>query len=78
MSFRGKRELLMQVAPRYSSYTHPRASTRPGLVTKEDETRMAGARWDKHPAIGPREPASRWLEMQANLRLAPNTIDAHH
>jgi integrase/recombinase XerD len=47
------------------------------LVTKEDRKRMTGVRWDKYPAIEPREPAGRWLEMQANLGLAPNTIDAY-
>jgi integrase/recombinase XerD len=38
---------------------------------------MAGVRWDKYPAIEPRKPIGRWLEMQANLGLAPNTIDAY-
>ena len=38
---------------------------------------MTGVRWEKYPSVGRRERAGEWLEMQANLGLAPNTIDAY-
>jgi integrase/recombinase XerD len=38
---------------------------------------MTGVRWDKYPAVLPSNWAGRWLEMQGNLGLAPNTIDAY-
>ena len=34
-------------------------------------------RWEKYPAVVPADRAGRWLEMQANLGLAPNTINAY-
>jgi Phage integrase, N-terminal SAM-like domain len=34
-------------------------------------------RWEKYPAIVPADRAGRWLDMQANLGLAPNTMDAY-
>ena len=38
---------------------------------------MTGVRWDKYPAVVPSNWAGPWLEMQGNLGLAPNTIDAY-
>jgi site-specific recombinase XerD len=38
---------------------------------------MAVVQWEKYPAVEPRSRPGRWLEMQANLGLAPNTIDAY-
>jgi len=32
-------------------------------------------RWEKYPAVVPADRAGRWLDMQANLGLAPNTMD---
>src|SRR5205814_8683060 len=34
-------------------------------------------RWEKYPAVVPADRAGRWLQMQANLGLAPNTITAY-
>ncbi len=33
--------------------------------------------WEKYPSVGRRERTGEWLEMQANLGVAPNTIDAY-
>ncbi len=38
---------------------------------------MTIVRWEKYPSVGRRERTGEWLEMQANLGVAPNTIDAY-
>jgi len=38
---------------------------------------MTIVRWEKYPSVGRRERTGEWLEMQANLGVAPNTIAAY-
>lgn len=43
----------------------------------ERGTVMAEVRWERYPHIGQTIHARAWLQIQANLGLAPNTIDAY-
>ena len=46
-------------------------------VFAERDTIMAEVRWERYPHIGQTTHARAWLQIQANLGLAPNTIDAY-
>ena len=38
---------------------------------------MTGVRWERYPLVGAHPLARKWLQLQADLGLAPNTIAAY-
>lgn len=38
---------------------------------------MVNIQWEKYPLVAESEQARRWLQIQSDLRLAPNTVDAY-
>ena len=38
---------------------------------------MPDVRWEQYPLVASHEQATAWLQLQAHLQLAPNTIDAY-
>ena len=38
---------------------------------------MSEVRWERYPRLAESDLGRQWLTMQANLGLAPNTIDAY-
>src|SRR5215469_10218509 len=42
-----------------------------------EESSMTEIRWEQYPLVARHERARKWLQRQAHLQLAPNTVDAY-
>src|SRR3989442_1593801 len=54
-----------------------RATVRPTESRGAEVTKLSDVRWERYPLVAASATARAWLEIQANLGLAKNTIEAY-